>query len=399
MSAPPIDRIDRVEPAVDLLGTLFVPRDGLLLQANLPSLLRDWAGICYLPPDSTCNNAYEVVRGTPPREADLTGEQRTLCLQVPDSVGSFIGPLAEKAAGGGATPLLMAQAMERFLQTSYTYGRGYPLPSGEPLQGFLEGHVPAHCELFATSMVMMLRTKAIPSRYVTGFMVGEHNEAGDYFPVREETAHAWVEAWIPPLGWVQFDPTPPTGRPQIRQTSRWKQWVDVLFSLMQRWRNRLVHPDWRALLSGLLKSMQQLGVWLMESPWRLGFLGLLLLVDVLRRSDTRGARWWQRLWRRRRSSGETGNPLENRLAESLARFDAVMEDGGQPRPPHATLREFSHALRQEGQLSDERREIAGRFLDAYEQARYATHAPTDAQVEAVETLCEALERKSPVRGR
>lgn len=388
------DRVDRVETSVDLTGTLFVPRDGHLLGASTSSLRRDLAGVCYLPIDSGYSGVYEIFRGAIPRESgDLPDDVRQKCLQVPDSVSSFIGPLVEEATRGATTPLQTAQSIEQRLRTSYTYGRGYPLGPGEPLQAFLERRVPAHCELFATSMVMMLRTKGIPSRYITGFMVNERNEAGNYSVVREGSAHAWVEAWIPPLGWVQFDPTPPDGQPQAQRTSAWKQWLDVLMQTVQRLRNHALRPNWRALLRGLLKSVQQLGAWLLESPWRLGVLGLLLLFDVLRRTDTRGSRWLRNLWRRRPTALANADPLERRLHGSLSRFDTLMARGGQPRPPEATLREFNQMLRRERRLPDDGLDLATAFLERYEKARYATPAPTVAQVEALENLCNELEAK------
>ena len=54
----------------------------------------------------------------------------------------------------------------------------------------------------------MLRTLGIPARLINGFRLGEYNEWGDYFIVRQSDAHSWVEAYLPGSGWVDFDPTP-----------------------------------------------------------------------------------------------------------------------------------------------------------------------------------------------
>jgi hypothetical protein len=48
---------------------------------------------------------------------------------------------------------------------------------------------------------------------VTGFLGGEYNPFEGYYIVRENNAHAWVEAYLPGHGWRIFDPTPPAGRP------------------------------------------------------------------------------------------------------------------------------------------------------------------------------------------
>ena len=61
------------------------------------------------------------------------------------------------------------------------------------------------CQDFAHIMTTLLRTELqIPCRYVSGYLFhggGAHD--------RSEAAatHAWVEAFLPELGWVGFDPT------------------------------------------------------------------------------------------------------------------------------------------------------------------------------------------------
>lgn len=72
-----------------------------------------------------------------------------------------------------------------------------------------------YCEQFAAGMGVLLRELQIPARVVWGFTPGEvstvTDDQGDTFDlitVRDTNAHAWVEAWIEPVGWVAFDPTP-----------------------------------------------------------------------------------------------------------------------------------------------------------------------------------------------
>lgn len=58
------------------------------------------------------------------------------------------------------------------------------------------------CQDFAHVLLQVLRTLGIPARYVSGYICP--NRQG----LRGEGAtHAWVEAWIPPLGWAGIDPT------------------------------------------------------------------------------------------------------------------------------------------------------------------------------------------------
>jgi transglutaminase-like putative cysteine protease len=60
------------------------------------------------------------------------------------------------------------------------------------------------CQDFAHVMIALVRGLGIPCRYVSGYLF--HNHQGDERSV-DGASHAWVEAWLPPLGWVGIDPT------------------------------------------------------------------------------------------------------------------------------------------------------------------------------------------------
>lgn len=65
-----------------------------------------------------------------------------------------------------------------------------------------------HCELFATSLALALRSAGVPAVVVTGFR-GAEWIGGEYMLVRNRNAHSWVEVWHPALGgWLPLDPTP-----------------------------------------------------------------------------------------------------------------------------------------------------------------------------------------------
>jgi transglutaminase-like putative cysteine protease len=60
------------------------------------------------------------------------------------------------------------------------------------------------CQDFSHIMAALVRGLGIPCRYVSGYIApreSRHDRAGD------NATHAWIEAWLPPLGWVGFDPT------------------------------------------------------------------------------------------------------------------------------------------------------------------------------------------------
>jgi len=61
------------------------------------------------------------------------------------------------------------------------------------------------CQDFAHIMITLVRSKLrIPCRYVSGYLF--HGQSDHDRSVNSAT-HAWVEALVPQLGWVGFDPT------------------------------------------------------------------------------------------------------------------------------------------------------------------------------------------------
>jgi transglutaminase-like putative cysteine protease len=60
------------------------------------------------------------------------------------------------------------------------------------------------CQDFAHIMIALGRKLGIPSRYISGYLY--HAEDSDNRSP-EGASHAWVEALVPNIGWVTFDPT------------------------------------------------------------------------------------------------------------------------------------------------------------------------------------------------
>lgn len=68
----------------------------------------------------------------------------------------------------------------------------------DPLEDFIRNHPQGHCEFYAASLVLALRSCGIPARYVVGFVAQEYSPTLGAWVVRRQDAHAWAEAWIPP---------------------------------------------------------------------------------------------------------------------------------------------------------------------------------------------------------
>ncbi len=62
------------------------------------------------------------------------------------------------------------------------------------------------CQDFAHIMIALVRPLHIPCRYVSGYLFHRDTEEEKDRSV-EGASHAWVEALVPRLGWVAFDPT------------------------------------------------------------------------------------------------------------------------------------------------------------------------------------------------
>lgn len=60
------------------------------------------------------------------------------------------------------------------------------------------------CQDFAHIMIGVTRTLGIPARYVSGYLFHLKTDEERSTP---DASHAWIEAYLPTLGWVGFDPT------------------------------------------------------------------------------------------------------------------------------------------------------------------------------------------------
>lgn len=61
------------------------------------------------------------------------------------------------------------------------------------------------CQDFAHIFIALVRELGIPCRYVSGYLF--HRTGADGDRSAEDGSHAWVEAFLPDIGWLGFDPT------------------------------------------------------------------------------------------------------------------------------------------------------------------------------------------------
>lgn len=129
-------------------------------------------------------------------------------LEVPAGIAEPIAAVAGPWTAGTTSDRAKLEALALHLATF-----GYSLdvrrsPRLDPVVDFLTTHREGHCELFASALALLARSRGVPARVVTGYRGGDLNRAFGYTVVRERHAHAWVEAWVDGA-WRSFDPTPP----------------------------------------------------------------------------------------------------------------------------------------------------------------------------------------------
>jgi protein-glutamine gamma-glutamyltransferase len=314
-------------------------------------------------------------------------------LQLPKRLDPRIRALAEQIASTAPTPYDKAVAIESYLRTHYGYT--LQLPSSvqrDPLANFLFERREGHCEYFASSMAVMLRSLGVPARLVNGFHGGELNSLTGSYIIRASDAHSWVEAYFPIYGWITFDPTPADARPSAGMLNTvflymdaarefWREWVinydfarqhQLTFAAVARTRlsaDRL--RLWtQKKYESLIERTRRLNARVQESPagWGiLGAAGILVLAILLNFRRLRRAVVGFRLRCHPESApGSAATLWYNRLLLHLARH-------GWRKAPSQTPQEFAQSI---DSLSVQ--SAVSRFTDCYERARFADSA-ADAQ--------------------
>jgi transglutaminase-like putative cysteine protease len=135
---------------------------------------------------------------------------RAKYLQLPSTLPQRVKDLAHKVAGQEPDPYDTAETIESYLRTTYKYAPSVraPPPGRDPVDFFLFDLKEDFCEYFASSMVVMLRELGVPARVVEGYTTGTLDPVSGKYVVKELDAHAWVEAYFPTYGWIEFEPTP-----------------------------------------------------------------------------------------------------------------------------------------------------------------------------------------------
>ena len=234
----------RYRVLMEPIGTnvFFLAERPQSLSGNFRQVSMDAGGAVYDLDAERPINLYEAVSQLPEIDSD---ELRLAMNTAPGGMDEYlklppldirISKLAEEIAAPAPSNFEKATAVEQYLSTHFRYTLELPqsLPQ-DPLANFLFERKKGHCEYFASSMAVMLRSLRIPSRIVTGFRGGEFNDLTGQYVVRASDAHSWVEAYFPGSGWMSFDPTPAGILPTRTGWSRMQLYMDAASSFWREW--------------------------------------------------------------------------------------------------------------------------------------------------------------------
>ncbi len=193
---------------------LVLPVDAATVEVAANRVAVQAAGVVALPvtPSGTLN--YRAGLAERPLLPDRAAADPTAAESDATAVSPRLRELAVRVMGSEGSDVERALRATEHLRTGYAYTLDFlGAPSADPLGDFLFRTRAGHCELFASSLVLMLRSQGIPARLVTGYL-GTDNPLEGYHIVRNSNAHAWVEARLGGAGWRILDPTPAAGRPR-----------------------------------------------------------------------------------------------------------------------------------------------------------------------------------------
>jgi transglutaminase-like putative cysteine protease len=309
-------------------------------------------------------------------------------LELPRRLDPRVADLAVEIVRNQRSVYEKAASLERYLTTNFGYTLELPSERhADPIAHFLFERKRGHCEYFASSMAVMLRTVGIPSRIVTGFRGGELNNLTGSYIIRARDAHAWVEAYIPNWGWLAFDPTPagdtlPTRWSKLQlfldaASEFWRDWVvnydfthQRVLTIATISRSRQAGDSARQMLASIYPRMLGIARKVIRNVYRhprpyqaagLAFVALVICVAL----GGQFTRWLNRrvlVAKPERSPKHAATVLYEKMARTTRRR-------GWPRAPNQTPEEFASIIGHAGV-----RAAVEKFTTHYERARYADSA-------------------------
>ena len=345
----------------------------------------------------------------------------------------------------------VAKALSNYLSQSgrFAYSLTSPIraPDMDPIEDFVANGRGGNCEYFASALTLMLRSQRIPARMVVGFKADEWNSLGQFYQVRQEHAHAWVEAYLLPIdvpewpeghpvqvsgrsvpAWLVLDPTPSSeGSDGELKALSWYQslrqwsdffrrvWTDYVIGLsaesqeylfaeqwneLQIWFKEVVNPGaWRAWWRRMnIRSLAE--EWF---NWRGGLAFIVAALSAV--LVFRALRWSLGNWLQNWSKQGREKRRRQVSVEFYRRFESMAGWLNIIRQPSQTAMEFAGVVSQRLKAAGhfQHAELPGDIARIFQSVRYGHHPLDKAEVEQVErslqTLAEVLGALNPSKRR
>lgn len=256
---------------------------------------------------------YEVVsraEGIPPEKDP---EERYKKVILPKRVRAWIDETFPSTDLAG----LRSDIQRYFKENGFTY----TLKPGRvaSFTEFIETKKTGFCAHYASATAMILRTRGIPVRLVSGFLGGNYNSYAGFYLVTQNDAHVWVEAfesgkwlrldptaWIAPeritLGGEAFLDTVAAGNAgalgKLRFNLKWMQEVSMWFNQWDfkfyQWLEEMDYYGQEAILSKFKFQRK----WLYSAaPLLIAFFLALFIWQTRRREETAGLGVHERAWK------------------------------------------------------------------------------------------------------
>jgi len=182
--------------------------------------------------------------------------------QKPES--GVIAQWSRQTVQGATNTAVQAERLTQKLK-GWAYNLDTPIDKQHPVEHFLLKSRSGHCEMFASALALSMRSLGIPARVVNGYYGGEWNDMGGFLLIRQQHAHAWVEAWVDGH-WQRFDPTPASR--WVLSGVRFMQWDHAWETVRLAWYRYVLefqNEDRGALLEWFKRWFKAYGVWLAVS--------------------------------------------------------------------------------------------------------------------------------------
>ncbi|WP_184089140.1 transglutaminase family protein [Afipia massiliensis] len=135
---------------------------------------------------------------------EFTDLTPSMTPQYSDPDGALAAWARQFLSEGSRTRTLdLLVGMTHGVRQSFGYRKRYERGTQHPLDTLSIGS--GTCRDFALFMMEALRRLGIAARFVSGYIFIPGDEAHGY--VGGGSTHAWVRAYLPGAGWIEFDPT------------------------------------------------------------------------------------------------------------------------------------------------------------------------------------------------